>query len=251
MSEDSLAPVIEACKDAVKRGDAARFAELLDGHPELKQWINEPMFAFDSPAIVQAAGQGNRALIDVLLRAGANLNARSRWWAGSFGVLDSADVDMAAYLIERGAAVDVHAAARLGMMERLRELIDAQPALVHARGGDGQMPLHFAGTAEVAEYLLDRGAAIDARDIDHESTPAQYMVRSRADIARFLIARGCQTDILMASAVGDGELVRKHLDADPGSIRVCVDEEFFPKQNPRSGGTIYIWTLGANMTPHR
>ena len=48
---------------------------------------------------------------------------------------------------------------------------------MHARGGDGQTPLHFASTVEVAEFLLENGAEIDARDVDHESTPAQYMLR--------------------------------------------------------------------------
>ena len=55
----------------------------------------------------------------------------------------------------------------------------ADPQLVHARGGDGQTPLHFASTVEIAEYLLDQGADIDARDVDHVSTPAQYMVKAR------------------------------------------------------------------------
>ena len=76
-------------------------------------------------------------------------------------------------------------------------------------------PLHVAPTTGVAEYLLEHGADIDARDVDHESTPAQYMLDDRQDVARYLISRGCQTDILMATALGDLDLVRKHLDADP------------------------------------
>ena len=110
------------------------------------------------------------------------------------------------YAIERGAVVDVHAAARLGLVERLRQLISSTPALVHEPGGDGQTPLHFASTVEIAEYLLDHGAEIDALDVDHESTAAQYMVRDRQDVARYLIQRGCRTDILMAAALGDIEL---------------------------------------------
>src|SRR5579863_3912905 len=63
-----------------------------------------------------------------------------------------------------------------------KELIAADPQLVQARGGDGQTPLHFAAKVEIAEYLLAQGADIDARDIDHESTPAQYMLRERPEI---------------------------------------------------------------------
>ena len=107
--------------------------------------------------------------------------------------------------------------------------------------------------------MLANHAEIDARDIDHESTPAQYMLRvdqkrhypqDRQDVARYLVSRGCKTDILMAAALGDAELVRRHLDSDPNCIRMSVSEEWFPKQDPRAGGTIYIWTLGARRTAH-
>ena len=54
----------------------------------------------------------------------------------------------------------------------------------------------------------------------------------------------------MATALGDMDLVRHHLDADPASIRMNVTEEWFPKKDPRAGGTIYIWMLGANRTAH-
>jgi len=126
----------------------------------------------------------------------------------------------------------------------LRELVSTNPDLVHARGGDGQTPLHFASTVEIAEFLLDRGADIDALDVDHESTPAQYMIRDRQDVVRCLVRRGCKTDIFMASALGDADLVRKHLDVDPDCVQMRVSGESFPMINRRSGGTIYQWTLG-------
>lgn len=137
--------------------------------------------------------------------------------------------------------------------------MSADPAVVHARGGDGQTPLHFASTIQVAEFLLEHGAEIDALDIDHESTPAQYMLRvdqkrhyphDRQDVARYLVARGCKTDILMASALGDLELVRRHLERARNCIRMSVSAEWFPKKNPRSGGPIYLWTLGGGRTAH-
>jgi hypothetical protein len=54
----------------------------------------------------------------------------------------------------------------------------------------------------------------------------------------------------MATALGDISLVRRHLDTDPACIRMSVSEEWFPKKDPRAGGTIYIWMLGANRTAH-
>jgi ankyrin repeat protein len=238
---------IELFKKVFKTDDAVSLRKLLERFPEMKAKVNEPVAAFDSPAIIHARSP---EMLDALLEAGADINARSRWWAGGFGLLDCAKTELAAYAIKRGAIVDAHAAARLGMMEKLRELITTDPTLVHARGGDGQTPLHFASTVQVAEFLLDHGADINARDVDHESTPAQWMIPERQDVARYLVRRGCKTDILMAAALGDSELVREHLDADPHCIHMRVSNEYFPMINSRAGGTIYQWTLGWYVSPH-
>jgi ankyrin repeat protein len=251
----------EALKAAVCDSDAARVGELMQRHPELRAKINEPLpnYGFGAQALFAAVQRSDRATIDVLLQAGADIRKRTEWWAGGFGVLDDCDPSLVEFLVERGAVLDAHAAARLGMMPKLRELVAADPGVVHAKGGDGQTPLHFAFTVEVAEFLLENGAEIDARDVDHESTPAQYMLRvdqkrhypkDRQDVARYLVSRGCRTDILMAAALGDVDLVRRHLDSDPKCIRMNVSEEWFPKQDPRAGGTIYIWTLGKHRTAH-
>ena len=229
--------------------------QVLARYPALKSTLDEPLpnYSFDTPAIVAAVYKDNRDMIDALLDAGADINARSRWWAGGFGVLDSSSQELTPYLIKRGAYVDIHAAARLGMFERVKELVEGDPALVHARGGDGQTPLHFASSIEIAGYLLDHGAEIDARDVDHESTAAQYMVGHwprRSEVARYLIARGAQPDILMAAALGDLELVRSLLDENPGSVWVSVAEKYFPKQDPNSGGHIYIFCFGWSRTAH-
>jgi ankyrin repeat protein len=249
---------MEALSAAIKADDVTLLREILKSHPDLP--LDEPLpdYSFDAPALIAAVHKKNLEMIDSLLDAGANINARTRWWAGGFGVLDSSGPELTRYLIERGAYVDAHAAARLGMLDRLKELIQADPGLVHARGGDGQTPLHFAANIEIAAYLLDHGAEIDARDIDHESTPAQYMAGHwprRPEVARYLISRGAQTDILMAAAVGDLERVQWHLDEDPASARISVSEKDFPKQNPESGGCIYIfgfgWTRTAHMLAHQ
>jgi len=253
---------VEALTAALKSNDASLVRKVLARHPSLKTQINDPLpgYGFDAPAIIAAVHHNNREIIDILLDAGANINERSRWWAGSFGVLDSAGSELAAYLISRGAIVDIHAAARLGMIDRVRELLADTPDLVHARGGDGQFPLHFAATVEIASLLLDHGAEIDARDIDHESTATQYMVCQRQhvewrepyrhDVARFLISRGAKADILAASAIGDLSLVESILNDDPETIRTAVTERYFPKQDPKSGGCIYIYGFGWTKTPH-
>jgi ankyrin repeat protein len=250
-SEDPM----EALVAAIKSNDAAIVRKTLLRHPSLRAHINEPLpnYGFEAPAIIAAVNLENIDMIDALLDAGANINERSRWWAGSFGVLDSASPALATYLISRGATLDIHAAARLGMIERVRELLRDDAQLSHARGGDGQLPLHFASTIEIAAVLLEHGADINARDIDHESTAAQYMVSIRPyrhDVARYLISRGAQSDILVASAIGDLPGVRDLLARDPDAVQTEVGDKDFPKQNPESGGSIYIFGFGWGTTPH-
>ena len=248
-------------KSAVCDSDASRVREVLDRYPELRARIDDPLpdYGFGQHALFAAVQRSDRATIDLLLRNGADIRKRTEWWAGGFGVLDDCDPSLLEFLLERGAELDAHSAARLGIIPKLRELVAANADVVHARGGDGQTPLHFASTVEVAKFLLDNGADINARDVDHESTPAQYMLRvqqsrhypkDRQDVARYLVSRGCHTDILLAAALGDTNLVRRHLDRDPACIRMSVSDEWFPKQDPRAGGSIYIWTLGAHRTAH-
>src|SRR5439155_858426 len=141
---------IELLKQAFAEHDAVLFRRLLERHPEIKAKINEPVAAFDAPLITRVR---SREMLDVLLEAGADINAKSRWWAGGFGLLHGAEPELATYAIQRGAVVDAHAAARLGLIDRLRELISTNPSLVHAPGGDGQTPLHFASTVEVAKQF--------------------------------------------------------------------------------------------------
>ncbi len=251
-----------ALRRAIAAHDPAAMHRVLESSPALRAAINDPLpgsGTFGETALLAVVQRGHAGMTDVLLEYGADINQKNHWWAGGLGVLDEASADFAPYLIARGARLEAPAAARLGMVNELRAMIRADAGVVHARGPDGQTPLHMASTIEIARLLLEHGAAIDALDIDHESTPAQHMLRvtqprhyarDRQDIAWELVARGCRTDILMAAALGDVTLVRRHLDADPESIRTRVSDRYFPKRDPRSGGTIYIWTLGKNRTAH-
>lgn len=247
--------------NAIRAMDANAVKRVLQRFSALIQHLDEPMADYGEgmQAIFAAVQRSDRATIDVLLAAGADINARSHCWAGGIGVLDECSAELAPFLIERGARLDAHSAARLGMFKKLQEFVEADPNVINLKGGNGQTPLHFASTIEIASYLVDRGAEIDAIDTWRESTPAQHMLRvfqarhyhhDRQDIARFLVAKGCRTDILMAAALGDLPLVIKHLEADPDCIRTTVSEQYFPKQDQRSEGTIYFDIFGAGRTPH-
>ena len=78
---------------AITANDAAGVASLLERNPSLKARLNDPLptESFGTVALQVAVRRANRAMIDDLLDAGADINRRSHWWAGSFGVLDDAD----------------------------------------------------------------------------------------------------------------------------------------------------------------
>jgi len=251
----------QALKAAVCDRDAARVREVIERYPELRARIDDPLpdDGFGIHALFAAVQRTDRATIDVLAAGGSEHPKADR--------VVGRRIRCAGRLRTSPGGVSVRAGRAAGCALRFTIGIDGGAAGTgggrSTRGacarGDGQTPLHFASTVEVAEFLLENGAEIDARDVDHESTPAQYMLRveqkrhypqDRQDVARYLVERGCRTDILMTAALGDAVLVRRLLDADPGCIAMNVSDDWFPKQNSRAGGTIYIWKLGARRTAH-
>jgi hypothetical protein len=153
--------------------------------------------------------------------------------------------------------VDIFAAAHLGMLDRVRELIDGDPSLVSARGGDGRTALHCASTVEIARYLLDRGAAIDARDVDHYSTAAQYLVRDAPDVVRLLVDRGAWFDIFIAVGLRDEALVERCLREDPealdhrtwqGKYTTPLQGHTAPHEIGEHRGDTYRWVFGHNVS---
>ncbi len=235
---------VAAFRDAVRAGDVPRVQQLL-GHDHVRSRIDDPLFDFGGRAAHAAAK--NAAMLTVLMDAGADVNLRSDWQNGPYTVLDHADEETARFLSGRGVALTPNVAARLGWLDDLRRLVDADPSLVHARGGDGQQPLHEAKTVAIADFLLDRGAGIDVRCIDHHSTPAQYALVERPDVCRRLLERGATPDLFMAARLGDLGLATRLLDADPACAAAHVNE---PGYGPVPPFNIYCWSLGFGVSPH-
>lgn len=242
----------KALIEAARAPDIAKVRSLFERHAVLRETINDPWpeLSFGARPILEAANRRSKVLVDLLLEFGADINARSDWEPGSWGVLDGADAEFAEFLMSRGARLDAHSAAHLDRLDELREFVAHDPNVVHARGGDGQTPLHFARSVTVADFLLDHGADIDALDVDHEGTPAQWMIRDRTELARHLVRRGARTDILMAVALGDIDLVRRYLDAGPNAVTTTALPEFYPTTGRLAAGHIYLWSLGRNKTAH-
>jgi len=132
-------------------------------------------------------------------------------------------------------------------------MIEEDPARVHERGGDGQTPLHFARSRAVVDLLLAHGADIDARDVDHRSTPAEWMLERRRgegryELAQYLVERGASTDIFLAAALGLTDRVRALIDADPSLLDLRTGRGRYGAQPP-SAQHIYLWSIGDSRSP--
>lgn len=232
---------------AVKSNDADKVRELLANDSELRTQINEPWFDFDGTAVLVA--RHDRPALDVLLEFGADINARSKWWAGGFGIMDGVDAATADYLMSRGAKLDIHAAAALGRVDDVRAFLDADPSLAYARGGDGQTPLHVAGTLEMVDLLASRMTNLEMRDLDHSATAAQYLV-NKPELCNCLLEHGAQADIFMACALGRPDLVESVLKSRPEALADEVGAcSATQKVHERSSGHIYCWRLHGATTP--
>jgi ankyrin repeat protein len=114
--------------DAIKQGDAARVSALLDADRSLLETSEN-----DITPILLAIYHGK--------------------------------TDVARLLVEHGAPVSFAEAVALGDAERVKSMLAADPALLHARSADGYPAAGLAiffKHPELARWLIERGADVNA-----------------------------------------------------------------------------------------
>ena len=166
-------PDIEAALTAAKAGDVPTLRRLIERRPTLARGDGT-----SRPLIELAVREGHLEAVRVLLEAGAEPDGTT---FNGDSLLDMARdrgrEDIATLLEEAFARArrikpsethadhPIHPAAERGDVTRVRELLDADPTLVHRGDRAGGTALHRAviGTArQVVALLLDRGADIHA-----------------------------------------------------------------------------------------
>ena len=128
-------------------------------------------------------------------------------------------------------------------LKQMRELLDAQPELLHKGDERSNQPIHWATMTRqprAIDELLERGADIDAQRMDRarpiQLTNGDYFYRGWRDVARswpvtpaqvlaHLKERGAFIDMLTACHTGDIDRVRELLRQDPSLANTLSEYE--------------------------
>ncbi len=202
--------------EAVKRGDTSAIADLLRGGNEPAQVSDE----YGKTGLHWAAETDQVEVAQMLLDAGADVEATTSWgatpldWAATMG-----SVHVAELLLARGASgFTLVVAAALGKLEEVKSIVTSGVDLSsHRRRGAPELPnddwpadsahiqrdvisdaMYAAarnGHAEVVEYLLDQGAAIDTKGVFGATALHWAAINGHRGVIELLVARGASLDI--------------------------------------------------------
>jgi ankyrin repeat protein len=161
-------------------------------------------------ALHQAATYGYSEVIQVLIDAGADVNAKTKYGSTPATIAVSYAYDeVARRLIQAGASVTLVEAISAGAVEKVRELAAAGGDLAAKTGSWNEKTfLHVAaqrGHKEVAEFLLAQGADVNVRtnkvtawgDVrEGGRTPLHFAAAGgHTEVAELLIAKGADVDV--------------------------------------------------------
>ena len=153
--------------------------------------------ASTSDELFEAIEGGDTGRVDAILDADPPL-ASSRDSSGVSALMRALyrfDKALTGTVKRRVDTLDIFEAAAFGDLDRLTELLEAEPSLVNDYSGDGFTALHFAaffGRHDAAALLIDRGAEVDPFGRGWMTgTPMHSAVsRTHADVVRILLDAG-------------------------------------------------------------
>ena len=128
------------------------------------------------------------------------LEARDEAGLGAYTVARySRQAEIAQFLLDKGAALDIFAACMAGAQSRVVELLAADRGLVNGYSHDGWTPLHLAsffGQPGISEVLIANGADVHARSTNNmKNTPLHAAAAGRnLDCVGTLLVHGADVN---------------------------------------------------------
>jgi ankyrin repeat protein len=219
---------------AINRGDHAGVQALLKrgADPNARN-------ALEFTPLVFAAATGQVPVVEMLLHAGAKLNAPSPFGTSLTFAALGGSAPVMKLLLARGADVNAHRADGISVLMMASRYPDAaiigellrRKAAVNAKDNDGATALIYAareGHLDVARALLGGGAAVDAAD-SHGWTALSYAaVNGHADLVKVLLEKGAnvnardtkrRTPLILATTYGDYPAVIQALTAGGADLQ--------------------------------
>ena len=209
-------PVDHAIHDAARRGYLKAVRALLDTDPNL---VNLGSRSGATPLHL-AIHSGARDVVRLLLDRGADVHAfkgSRRGLSGGFWTnLQAIDLalwcrqrrrgsSIARLLVERGATYDLTVAAALGDIDRVREILDADPARIRETRPSRRRPLSVAvefGRDDIVRLLLERGADPNWEEPTAPKGRALHSAAGNGNMAmvRLLLAHGADPNGMVDSS---------------------------------------------------
>ena len=206
--------------EAINSGDTGQVEKLVAQDKNLLK-TTTPLELFwhgEFQPIHLAAGRGQIEVAARLLDAGADIETiGGNDWTPLRLALSHGHKKMADFLIERGADVDIFAAAHRGDAQRVQNLLAQNSALANDKGPEGETPLRWASTVEVARLLIGSGADMEGvlGNAEERGYLSSLVEKGYDEVVQFLIEKGAPVDISLAVRMGDAEGVRTFLRDDP------------------------------------
>ena len=179
--------------------------------------------------IIESAKKNDLSQISILIKKGANINAQDQNKANVFmWAVYKSNLKAVKYLYEQGADININGIiyldaektgyygnllgiaageGKLSILKYLTEVckinIEDKEYVVETDKKEGWTALQwasFAGQKKVVEYLISRGANLNANHTEDKNTPLHYAIQNgRNEIGKILISAGADVNLPMSN----------------------------------------------------